>query len=75
MQKVWLAAAAFVIGAALGMGLLVAAILVFGFWQVHNGRTGISVISPGQWSVLAVPVLCGCAAAWWAVRRVSRAQG
>jgi hypothetical protein len=77
MQKALLAAAAFVIGAAIGMGLLVTAIVVFGFVHMRNSQSGIGAIAGGisHLTVLLIPVVTGGLAAWWAVRRLGRAQG
>jgi UPF0716 family protein affecting phage T7 exclusion len=71
MQKALLAAAAFVIGATVGMGLLAATIVVGLVLMRHSGPS-LYARGIGHWTVLAVPVICGGAAAWWAVRRVSR---
>lgn len=71
-----MAAAAFVIGAALGMGLFVMVLLVTAY--VSMRQSGGSAALAGaihHWTVGVVPVACGCAAAWWAVRRVGRTQG
>jgi len=77
MQKWLIAAGAFVIGAALGMGVLAASIVVFGLVEVRGRHTGIGVIGGGigYWTVLVVPVICGALLAWMAVRRVNRIQG
>ena len=76
MQKWLIAAGAFVIGAALGMGVLAASIVVFGLVEVRSRHTGIGVIGGGigYWTVLVVPVTCGAVLAWMAVRRVNRIQ-
>jgi hypothetical protein len=76
MQKVLIAAGAFLIGAALGMGVLAASIVVFGLWQVHSRQSGLGAIAGGigHWTVLVVPVMFGAVLAGMAVRRVNRIQ-
>ena len=69
-----IAAAAFVIGAALGMGVLAASIVVFGLLAMHNRQPGISAFPIGHWTVLVIPVTFGAVLAWMAVRRVNRVQ-
>jgi hypothetical protein len=76
MQKGLVAAAAFVIGAALGMGLFVMALLVTAYVSMRqSGGSGVLAEVIHHWTVGVVPLVCGCAAAWWAVRRVSGIQG
>jgi hypothetical protein len=76
MQKVLVAAAVFVIGAAIGMGLLAVVIVVAGVLSVrHSGGIGAVAGGVGHWTVLVVPVACGSVSAWLAVRRMNRIQG
>ena len=76
MQKALVAAAAFVIGAALGMGLFVIVLLVAAYVAMkHSGGAGAVAGAVRHWTVLVVPVVCGSVAAWLAVRRVGRTQG
>jgi len=77
MQKWLVAAGAFMIGATLGMGLLAISIVILGYIAVHRSHTGIGAYAGGigHWTVLAVPVVSGALAAWWAMRRLSRIQG
>jgi len=77
MQKWLIAAGAFVIGAALGMGVLAVSIVVFGLVEVHNRHTGIGALGGGigYGTVMVVPVTCGALLAWLALRRVNRIQG
>lgn len=77
MQKWLIAAGAFVVGAALGMGVLAASIVVFGLWEMHNQHGGIGALAGGigHWTVLVVPVTCGALLAWMALRRLNRIQG
>ena len=76
MQKWLIAAGAFVVGAALGMGVLAASIVVFGLWEMHNRHVGIGALGGGigHWTVLAVPVICGALLSWMALRRLNRIQ-
>jgi hypothetical protein len=76
MQKWLVAAGAFVVGAALGMGVLAASIVVFGLWQMHTRQSGIGAVAGGigHWTVLVVPVTCGALLSWMAVRRLNRIQ-
>lgn len=76
MQKWLVAAGAFVIGAALGMGLLVASIVVSRLWEIHNRQSGIGGFAGGigHGTVLAVPVVFGALLAWMAVRRLNRIE-
>ena len=76
MQKWLVAAGAFVIGAALGMGVLVAAIVVFALLQMHSRQAGLGAVAGGigHWTVLIVPVAFGAVAAWMAVRRLNRVE-
>ena len=71
-----MAAAAFVIGATLGMGVLAAVIVVAGLIMTRHG-SGIGMLAGGigHGTVLAVPVACGLLAAWWALRRLKQIQG
>lgn len=73
MQKVLVAAAAFVIGAAVGMGVLVAVIVVAGYVVARHG-TGIGAVATGvgHGTVLIVPVVFGALATWWALRRLKQ---
>jgi hypothetical protein len=76
MQKWLIAAAAFVIGATLGMGVLAASIVVFGLVEMRNRQSGIGAIAGGigHWTVLVVPVTFGAVLAWMAVRRLNGIQ-
>jgi hypothetical protein len=72
MQKMLVAAAAFVIGATLGMGLLAAVVIVAALSARHSGGLGVLTGSIGHGTVLVVPVVCGAVAAWIALRRLRR---
>jgi len=73
MQKALVAAAAFVIGATLGMGLLAAGIVVVGYALTrHGGSARALAAGVSHGTVFAVPVVCGVLAAWWAVRRLNQ---
>lgn len=75
MQKVLLAAAAFVIGATLGMGMLAALVVIAGFISAgHGGGIGAVAGGIGHWTVLAVPVVCGSVVAWLAMWKLNRVQ-
>lgn len=75
MQKLLLAAAAFVIGATLGMGVLAAIVVVAALLARHGGSLALFAGSIGHGTVLLVPTVCGALAACWAVRRINRLQG
>ena len=68
-----MAAAAFIIGATLGMGLLAGGIVVAGYLLTrHGGSARVLAASVTHGTVFAVPVLCGVLAVWWAVRRLNQ---
>ena len=77
MQKWLVAAGAFVVGAALGMGVLAVSIVVFGLVTLRHSQVGIGRAAGGigHWTVLAVPVACGALLSWMAVRRLNRIEG
>lgn len=71
-----IAAGAFVIGATLGMGLFVMALVVTAYVSMkHSGGSAVLAGVIHHWTVGVVPVLCGSVAAWMAVRRLNRTQG
>jgi hypothetical protein len=75
MQKMLIAAGAFVIGATLGMGLFVMALLVTAYVSMkHSGGSTALAGVIHHWTVAVVPVVCGCVAAWMAMRRLNRIQ-
>jgi preprotein translocase subunit SecG len=75
MRKFALAAAAFVIAATLGIGLLALGSIVIVILAHHNS-SGIGAVAGGLSrgisgaTVLIVPVLCGVVGAYLAMRRV-----
>ena len=65
------AAAAFVIGATVGMGLLAAVLIVAALLALrHASGIATAMLGLKHWPVLAVPAAFGAAAAWWALRRM-----
>jgi Na+/phosphate symporter len=75
MQKMLVAAAAFVIGATLGMGLLAAVVIVAAVMSARrSGGLGVLTGGVGHSTVLVVPVACGLLAAWMALRRLNQVQ-
>jgi hypothetical protein len=72
MHKGWVAAAAFVIGAALGMGLLAFGIAISAMLFVkYAGTQGPLAGMVHHWTVLVIPVACGALASWWALRKLN----
>jgi hypothetical protein len=76
MQKWLVAAGAFVVGAALGMGVLAVSIVVFGLVTLRHSQVGIGAYAGGigHWTVLVVPVACGALLAGLAIRRLNRIE-
>jgi hypothetical protein len=77
MRKIAIAAAAFIISAALGVGLLVVATVLLAVIHVERQHTsGIAAVAGGLSSraVLLVPILSGILGAVLALRSVNRTE-
>jgi hypothetical protein len=80
MRKLAIAAAAFVISAALGVGLLVVGSMLILLPRIyrmsHDHASGIGAAAGGinGVTVLVVPLVCGALGAFLAVRRLGRNQ-